>query len=310
MYNVATRRAGGAYYHRTMTSTFHRYGKLSLLEDDMRFHHLNGFLRRNQNICTANPLESRMTMRRNWLNQYFDGCGIQILDPSLSRKRPFSFDTPVVWQAIDESKRVLEKIGPRGKDSLNDVAVVVDWRPRLKRSNRADRTFNLPYAEVPPWIYASGAAVDFMTLDDFLAEEEGRYSKAVFLNVYGGEKKMMSELAKRTAAKGFRSVWLMKAPESCVKDADARVLDPVPRGAGAWRKVFAGLGAALYAPEGHLVRRHGDVLMFHTGKAGVHALNFAGYSGAEELYSGKKYGSSKISVETSGPDTMVFRLRK
>jgi hypothetical protein len=102
----------------------------------------------------------------------------------------------------------------------------------------------------------------------------------------------------------------MKAPESCVKDADARVLDPVPRGAGAWRKVFAGLGAALYAPEGHLVRKHGDVLMFHTGKAGVHALNFAGYSGAEELYSGKKYGSSKISVETSGPDTMVFRLRK
>ena len=311
MYNVATRRAGGAYYHRTMTSTFHRYGKLSLLEDDMRFHHLNGFLRRNQNICTADPIESRMTMRRNWLNQYFDGCGIQILDPSLSRKRPFSFDTPVVWQAIDESALVLEKIGARNEDSRNDVAVVVDWRPRLKRANRPDRTFNLPYAEVPPWIYASGAAVDFMTLDDFLAQKEGRYAKAVFLNVYGGEKKMMGRLAKRTSAKGFKSVWLMRAPSSCIGNgADAKVLDPVPRGAEAWRRVFADLGTPLYAPAGHLIRKHGDVLMFHTGKTGRHELDFVGYSGAEELYSGKRYSSSKISVETTGPDTMLFKLLK
>ena len=310
MYNVTTRRAGGAYYHRTIPATFHRYGKLSVLEDDMRFHHLNGFLRRNQDICTADPRESRMTMRRDWLNTFFDGCGIQFLDPSLSKKRPFSFDTPVVWQAMDESRRALAAAGPRGADSGNDVAVVVDWRERLRRPSSAGfpRGSNTPYAEVPPWIYASGAAVDFMTLDDFLAQPERRYSKAVFLNLFTTDAELAARLAARTARKGFRAVFMRNAPQGC-QGPDGTTLAEIPRGAKAWRLLFADLGTPLYAPEGHCVRRHGDIVMFHTGKVGTHEICFPGRAGATELFSGKVYAGDRAIIETDGPDTLLFKMK-
>ena len=309
MYNVAVRRAGGAYYHRTIPATFHRYGKLSVLEDDMRFHHLNGFLRRNPDICTANPRESRMTMRRDWLIQFFDGCGIQLLDPSLSRKRPFSFDTPVVWQAIDESKRVLAALGARGMDSKNEIAVVVDWRERLRRPLHAGKNLNMPYIDVPRWIYASGATVDFMTLDDFLAQPEGRYGKAVFLNLLATDADLAQALTRRTGRPGFKAVFLRHAPEGC-QGPDGVTLENIPLGAPAWRKLLYNLGTPLFAPAGHCVRRYGDVMMFHTGKTGTHEIRFPGYAGATEMFSGKTYSGDRITIETDGPDTLLFKMRK
>lgn len=309
MYNVQTRRAGGAYYPRTIPASFHRYGKLSILEDDMRFHHLNGYLRRGELICTATPQESEMTMRRDWLNRHFDGTGIQILDPSLSRKRPFSFDSPFVWKAIVDSRAALGKAGPRGTDSKNDVAVVVDWRERFKRPGDAHtrRSANVVYAEVPPWLFASGAAFDIMTLDDFLAQPEARYRKAVFLNCISPEPEMKVALRRRVSRKGFRSVWLLHAPFD-VSRLEARVFEKVPAGVRAWRKVFSDLGSPLFAPEGHCVRRFGDLLMFHTGKIGTQRVDFVGYKGAVELFSGRRYGKPFAELETDGPATFLFKM--
>ena len=59
-------------------------------------------------------------------------------------------------------------------------------------------------------------------------------------------------------------------------------------------------GTPLYAPEGHCVRRHGDIVMFHTGKVGTHEICFPGRAGATELFSGKVYAGDRAIIETDG----------
>ena len=309
-YTAESRRAGGAYYHRTIPSTYRRYGKIAILEDDMRHHHIFDFVS-HKYICTRSPRESEMTTRRNWLNRYFDACGIQILDPESNYdKRPFTMDTFPVWRAIADTKNVLANLDERPVDSGNDVAVVVDWRECLRRSPKEDDRFVEVCVRPVSGLYASGVPFDLMTLDDFLAQPEGRYSRAVFLNVFSPEGELKPALEKRVAAPGFRSAWMLRCPFPGLASDARRVCEEPPEGGEAWRDVLVGLGARPVAPAGHLVRRHGDYLMFHTGKTGTWELDVPGCCGARELYSGRSYRGGRFTVETDGPDTLFFRLER
>lgn len=307
-YAADSRLAGGAYYHRTIPSTFRRYGKLAMIEDDMRHYHIYDYVQL-KGLCTRTAREAEMTTRRNWLNPYFDGCGIQILDPERGIDiRPFNMDTPPVWRAIGETKRVLGKIGARPDVSGNDVAVVVDWRERLRRSTAEAGVFELVYKLSMIGLYASGVPFDLMTLDDFLALPPDRYRKVVFLNVIAPEGEMQDELKRRVSASGFKSAWLVSCPFPLPSSA-AKVYDTssLPKGGDVWRQVLVDLGAVPIAPVGNYVRRHGNVLMFHTGKAGTYKLSLPeGMSKVRELYSGRKYKASELTLQTDGPDTFLF----
>ncbi len=308
-YTKNSRLPGGAYYHRTIPATFHRYGKLAMLEDDMRHYHVYDQVS-HQYICTRNEQEAEMTTRRNWLNQYFDGCGIQMLDPEVGQdSRPFLMDTPPVWRAIEDTKKVLEEIGGRPAVSGNKIAVVVDWRGRLQRSSSEDSVFYLIYKESMWGLYASGVPFDLMTLDDFLAMPADRYRKAVFLNVVAPEGEMRAALEKRVRSRRFKSAWLVHCPFS-LPESSAKVFEvsALPSGNDAWREVLEDLGETPIGPAGHLVRRHGNVVMFHTGEAGTYTLNLPkGMSKVKELYSGCEYDSSRIVLETEGSDTFLFK---
>ncbi len=313
-YTEECRLAGGAYYHRTIPSTFHRYGKLVMLEDDMRHYHISNYVQL-QYICTRDAREAEMTTRRNWLNRYFDGCGLQMLDPEHDiDKRPFSMDAPPILQAISDSQRVIAEIGARPEDSGNEVAVVVDWRERLRCSTQETFTHALVYTHSLPGLYASGVPFDTMTLDDFLAKPASRYRKAVFLNVFAPEGEMKTALQGRVSASDFRSVWLFHCPFSLPSSrATVRDINNMPyhvTNPNVWRDLLVGMGATPVAPIGHCVRRHGDVLMFHTGTAGSHTLSFPdGISKVRELYSGAEYvlPESKLTLQTDGPGTWVFK---
>ena len=138
-----------------------------------------------------------------------------MLDPEHDiDKRPFSMDTPPVLQAIADTQRVLGQIGARPEDSGNEVAVVVDWRERLRCSNVETFTHALVYTHSLPGLYASGVPFDFMSLDDFLAQPAGRYRKAVFLNVFAPEGELRTALQQRVSASDFKSVWLFHCPFS------------------------------------------------------------------------------------------------
>ncbi len=310
-YTKNSRLPGGAYYHRTIPETFHRYGKLAMLEDDMRHYHVYDLV--SQFICTRNEREAEMTTRRNWLNQYFDGCGIQMLDPDAHQdSRPFLMDTPPVWRAIEDTKKVLGEIGGRPVVSGNKIAVVVDWRGRLQRSSSDDPVFYRIYKESMWGLYASGVPFDMMTLDDFLAMPRNRYRKAVFLNVVAPEGKMFKALKRRVRSRRFKSAWLVHCPYS-LRESSARVFDvsALPSGNDAWREILEDLGETPIGPAGHLVRRHGNVVMFHTGEAGTYTLNLPkGMSKVKELYSGCEYDSSGIVLQTEGSDTFLFKAIK
>ena len=299
-YSPASRLAGGSYYHRTVPATFHRYGKLSVMEDDMRHYVIRDEVS-HKKICTRSPREAAETTKRNWINMYFDGCGIQILDPESGdrSKRPFSFDMPEVWRAMHDSQRVLKEMGGRSAESGNQTAAVIDWRERLKRPWKDDPKGGDIYVHSIEGLYASGVPVDLMTLDDFLASPKGRYRRAVLMNLFNPEPEMKAALDRKLADEGIRSVAFLRTPDV-----------PVATTGTAWRELLTGLGEKPLAPEGHYVRRHGDLVLFHTGKTGRWEIEVPGYAGATELFSGRNYYSGRFTVETDGPATLVFRMRR
>ena len=310
-YTRNARLPGGAYYHRTVPASFHRYGKLAMLEDDMSHYHVYEQIS-HKHLSTRNETEAEMTTRRNWLNQYFDGCGIQMLDPESNQdSRPFLMDASPVWRAIADTKKVLGQIGGRPEVSGNKVAVVVDWRGRLQRSSSEEEVFALVYRESLWGLYASGLPFDLMTLDDFLALPAKRYEKAVFLNVVAPEGEMRAALEKRVSARNFKSVWLVRCPFP-LPESSARVFDisALPSGNDAWREILEDLGETPIGPVGYLVRRHGNVVMFHTGEAGTYTLHLPkGMSKVKELYSGREYNSSEIVLQTEGSATFLFKAK-
>ena len=313
-YYKETRLAGGAYYQRTVPATYQRYGKLALCEDDMRHYHVYDLVS-HQFICTRSEAEAEMTTRRNWLNQYFDASGIQLLDPETNAdRRPFLMDTPPVWRAIEDSRRVLGEIGGRPEDSGNEVAVVVDWRERFRRAT-GDEDIDV-FARIYRYslfgLYASGVPFDLLTLDDYLAKPANRYHKVVFLNVVQPEGKMKAALRKHVRTRGTKTAWLIKCPLR-LSARRATVYSPsdLPVGNDSWKQVLDNLGATPIGPVGHLIRRHGDVVMFHTGEAGTYTLSMPeNMQKVKELYSGKEYDSAEVVVTTEGPDTFVFKAIK
>jgi len=310
MYTAASRRAGGSYYLRSIPETFHRYGKLMMIEDDMRHYLIAPFTPQHRKITTDGPREAEMTTRRNMLNAWFDACGIQFLDCNARREeRIFTHDAPEIYKAIDDVRALGPQLGARPADSGNRTAVVVDWRQRFLRPSNHHNEYNAVYVNAIEGYYASGVPADLMTLDDFLALPDNRYSSAVFLNVFSADGDLKRKLLNRVTAKDFKSAWFVR---SAAGEAarDRVVLAKVPVSGEDWQKLLTSLGAPAYAPPGHYVRRHGDRLMFHTGKAGRWTLTPAGYAGARELFSGRDYAGGSFEVVTDGPDTLVFQLKK
>ena len=76
-----------------------------------------------------------------------------------------------------------------------------------------------------------------------------------------------------------------------------------------WRELLMLAGEKPVSAPGSYIRRHGDLLLFHTGKKRTHKITLpAGSKGAVELYSGKKFNGGTISFVTDKEaDTKVFK---
>ena len=278
MYTVGSRRAGGAYYNRTIPASFRRHGKLAFIEDDMRFHHIRDFItsKSGRAICTTTPRESRMTMRRNYLNRLFDGAGMQINDPMSDTfgKRPHAYDDPDVLAGMREAMEVVGKIGVQPVDSGNEVALVVDPLDRLRRSVKPRAGFTVPrYFSALEFVYRTGVAFDMLTEDDLAA---GRtYRHVVRIGDFEGRE--------------------------------------IPYSVEGWRAEFDRRGIRALAPMDNYVRRHGNLILFHTAQSGEQVLlppdDLAGCP-AVELFSGRACGPGGIRIVTDGPDTLLFRFAK
>ena len=57
------------------------------------------------------------------------------------------------------------------------------------------------------------------------------------------------------------------------------------------------------------LRVHGDLVLFHTGRAGRHTVRLPdGVRGATELFGGTAYAGTSLVFETEGPETFLFRM--
>lgn len=312
IYTGGSRRAGGAYYHRTLTSTFHRYGKMSLIEDDMRHHHVMEYAVKS--ICAATPRESRMVMRRNYLNRIFDGCGIQVFDPgglSGGGTRPSTHDDPEVLAGLREAMDVTRRAGRTDSDTGNTTAVVYDWRQCLRMDNNAHRHtgFHRVYTFGPEMMFKSGMVFDMISLDDYLAAEKA-YDKVIFAAVFTPDPAMAVAAAAKLERDRARAARLCLAgsPKGVlggrVKDVDA-----LPAAVQEWAALFSSLGAERVSDVGNYVRRRGGLVLFHTARAAKHRLRLPEEGSYVELFSNRDYDGREFDIDTDGPDTLLFKKK-
>lgn len=88
-------------------------------------------------------------------------------------------------------------------------------------------------------------------------------------------------------------------------------LPDVPKSEAAWRETFLALGARPLVKGFDYVRRHGDLVMFHTANAGEHTLvppdDLAGKD-ATELFSGRVFSGAEFRFKTEGCDTLLLKF--
>lgn len=211
-YSKDGRRAGGSYVTRTIPSLFRRYGKLALLEDDSRFHHIRGWLQSQNDglaLCTETALETEMCMRRNMLNPFFDGGGIQLNDPiTQSGSRPHAFDDPAVFRAITDTRAALAKAGVAASESGNEVAVVFSTREAIRRDGGKCSyfTWNL-YQTSLLYLNRSGIPFDLLSLEDYI-DNPRDYKVVMFLNAFYLTPDERRALVQRTRRPDMTAIWI------------------------------------------------------------------------------------------------------
>ena len=271
-YNAYARLAGAPYAPRTVTSAFRLRNKLSILEDDSRFDHVREYADSNGEFATRTPEETEACMRRNLCNMLFDGEGIQLADPIRGiGTRPDVFDSPPVFRAFTDTRRVKESAGFLSADSGNDTVIVVDPSERLVdwQSRPDAQDFYRRWSDGLLHLHRTGASFDVMLKSDFKRMGvRGRYRVIV----------------------DFNAMPAFKSGEEA-------------------RRFLAEKGSWLYADAGSYFRRHGDLVLLHVGKPGRYAIRFPeGERSGRELYSGVSVAGEQLAFETEGPATWLIRL--
>ena len=318
-YLAAVRAPGGTYHHRSVADAFHRRGKLLLLEDDMRFHHVKEYAGRQYH--TADERESRVVMMRDMLLTAFEGCGLQLVDPFAGwETRRNTFDHPSILWGMKDAADVLSRMKlPAG--SGNTLVVVVSPRERLRWANAIaympsrDISSNIPH-----YVHTSGAAADIVTLEDFLRAGR-KWENAVFPDVFTLSAFETARLAEML--EGMKSVWFVREPPlkapghvrvakiPCGGNTAGDPRDQLDMAAASrgWAEIAKGMGEHLYTEPGECMRRHGAYILLSTGKAGRRAVHLPeGANGAVDVISGKRYAGTHVVLETDGPDVTILRM--
>ncbi len=102
------------------------------------------------------------------------------------------------------------------------------------------------------------------------------------------------------------------AAEKTLPDKSRAIfLGVYPENGQQWARILKMAGAHNYTGAGSYFRRHGDLVMFHTGIAGKHTITLPEqFSFATELYSGKVFKSNPIILEASGPATWLIKINR
>ena len=207
-YTPGCRRAGGSFMQRTIPATFHRYGKLAIIEDDSRFHFLPKYTEKR--ISSQSSVESEMIERRNFCNMIFDGAGLQILDPCKNVKARFhTFDSLEVIKAIQQSIAIYKSICSLPCASGNDIAAVFNPDERIHHGGKHRTSSGLSKGincQSISQLFRTGYGFDVLSLKDFLVSKRN-YKTVIFLNpfsFFADERKL---LIKKVRKPNMTSIW-------------------------------------------------------------------------------------------------------
>ena len=307
-YDHDVRRPGGSYMQRAVPDAFRRHGKLLFLEDDMRFHHVREWAGRQ--YAPETPVEAAAVMRRNWLVKFIDGSGIQLCDPFNGNwKRLNTFDDPVILGAVADAERAIAKAGPLPAESGNDVLIVADVAQRFRWDGgyAGRKILRNVSASLPQHVQTSGAAVDIATLADYLAFDYP-HRLVYVMDAYGLSDADRARLERRTARNGVKTFRFAVPGAPSSEPAAAQELS-LPGSAEEWRGIFRAHGAHIYARDGSLLRRRGDLIVYSTARMGRHEITLKPKdSGATELFTGRRFDGRSLVFDADRPQTYLFKV--
>lgn len=317
-YYTWNRVGGGCFLHRTLTSPFHRYRKMSFLEDDSRFYPLMQY---PDAVATGYVIptleESRAAIKRNFLNGLFDGSAYQYNDPSSGYDPPRKYwmDDPEVLKALEAAQAVYLKAGIVPAASGNDTVMVMSPRENLRTDGRpAQCPFLRKLYRCLDRFHSTGAGVDVMAFEDYLVAKKD-WKRVVFLNLFSatpGEEKALAARLRRV-----EKIAYFAAPEKSFCDRffagkGAKRVTEIPDTPEDARALLAALGTRFYTDAGTCFRHHAGLSMLHTGKGGTWHLSLSDdpKAEAEELFTGRRYPAKDFTVSSDVSETWLFKVRK
>jgi hypothetical protein len=182
---------------------FHRYGKLSSVEADIRPHHDNTCEKQWQ--CKT-PEETRSTMSKVIANCFFSGTGFHLVPFSQS----YRFNTAETLEPLAAGVKVWKKLFNAPPRKSADIAVILDHDQIWKQGHPSygkTRPFSDTLVTFPlQAMNFSGFAYDLLALEDYLASPND-YRCVVFLNAFEINGKQKVALLKKLRRKGVTAVW-------------------------------------------------------------------------------------------------------
>ena len=193
--------------HRHLHSLFHRYGKLSSIEGDVRTHLALASKRGESAWCCRTPDETRATVAKFAMNARMFGAGWHVVDFGYNSEK--WFNCPEAMEPLAASRKVWEKDFVDPPVRTADVAVVLDI-DQSWREGPPDYAASLAYQNnlmVYPLqtLNFSGFAHDMLAPEDYVASGH-RYRAVIFLNTCY-DTPALRNAARKARSDGAMSIW-------------------------------------------------------------------------------------------------------
>lgn len=205
--------SGEVGYHLTdalprhVTDMFHRYGKLSLFEGDVRTHHGLGQTESKWTCRTSG--ETAACVTKVFGNALFGGCGFNVTDFG-KRGMVKWFDCPEAMKPLEAGIREWRRMYADPPENAADVAVVIDpdqiWRQGhpTNYETRWLRSNFMQYAMMA--MSFSGFAYDTLTPDGYLTSK-CRYKAVYFPNFHDGDPARAALVRERLRRDSATAIW-------------------------------------------------------------------------------------------------------
>ena len=207
MYLMRSRFVGGNGRGRNMTGICARYGKLAVMEADVRTHWVdpsdgsNSFYKGSDT-----PKQDGAMVLRSYMNALFDGLGVQLYHVHPGKAHHWH-NEPEVFKAVHNAVKAWKLWYENPPVPNNEIAVVYDPQADIPNSRGMNASIFYGTTAALNYLDSTGYTYDLMTPEDFLITSQN-YRVVIMLNCYAPSKEMAAKLkAKVQDNVGLYTLW-------------------------------------------------------------------------------------------------------